>query len=219
MNKKKKIIFIAIVLLLFLTILTGVLCWTKFGAKEKNEISVSIGSTSRTNKFYHELMEKQSYRFTILDEKNTMNYVKKGNMAYLESIYQGNETKKLIKDGNTYLLVEDSKTYYTYQNNETDLAKIQLQLEITEKSEFIKGHEKIKGKDYNYEEYKGITGFLMKGINDSETQEVKTRFYFNDNKLEYIKTIVGEYQETLKVELSDKVDDKLFEIPSDYKQM
>ena len=52
-----------------------------------------------------------------------------------------------------------------------------------------------------------------------EDQEVKTRFYFDGDKLVYIKTIIGDKQELLKVDISDNVDNNLFEIPSDYKEV
>ncbi len=50
-------------------------------------------------------------------------------------------------------------------------------------------------------------------------KEGKTRFYFDGDKLVYIKTIIGDKQEVLKVDLSYNVDSKLFEIPSDYQEM
>ena len=52
-----------------------------------------------------------------------------------------------------------------------------------------------------------------------EDQEVKTRFYFDGDKLVYIKKIIGDKQELLKVDISDNVDNNLFEIPSDYKEV
>lgn len=53
----------------------------------------------------------------------------------------------------------------------------------------------------------------------SQGQEVKTRFYFDNNNLVYIKTIIGNKQEIFKVNISYDVDSKLFEIPSDYKEI
>ncbi len=44
----------------------------------------------------------------------------------------------------------------------------------------------------------------------------KTRLYFQGDKLVYIKTIAGDKQELLKVENTYKVDNQLFNIPSDY---
>ena len=82
-----------------------------------------------------------------------------------------------------------------------------------------KGKEKIENKTYTYEEYNTVTKFVMMDNSENEGQEIKTKFYFDGNKLEYIKTIVGNKQELLKVDISDDVDNNLFEIPSEYKEM
>ena len=53
-------------------------------------------------------------------------------------------------------------------------------------------------------------------ININDTN-VKTRFYFDSkNNLTYIKTILDNKQELLKVTLEKDVKDSIFEIPSDY---
>lgn len=218
MDKKKKIILIVVIIILTLAIMAGVVWWIGFKSKEREK--TFSAETSKTNQLYTELTEKQAYSFcTELDEKNTSYYAKRDNMAYIDSIYQGNQSKIVIKEGNTYLLAEDQKAYYTYQNNEVDLKKIELQLESIKEAEYIKGKEKINGKQYDYEEYEGITEFLIKNIENIEEQATKTRFYFEGDKLVYIKTTVGDYEEILKVKISYDVDNKLFEIPSEYKQV
>lgn len=178
------------------------------------------GSTSKVKQLYSELAEKPSYRFkTTLDDKNEIFYAKKENKAYINTIYQGKKTKFIIKEGNTYFLVDDSKEYYTYHNNEIDLEKIVLQLETIKENQYIQGKEKIEGKEYQYEEYEAVAEFLMKEITTTEKETAKTRFYFIGNQLAYIKTMVGDYQETLKVEISNQVEDKWFEIPPEYKEV
>ena len=83
--------------------------------------------------------------------------------------------------------------------------------------EFTTGIEKVKGQKYYYEEFKGATMFVMASTLDGNEEEVKTRFYFdNDNNLVYIQTINGSYQELLKINLQKEVDDSIFEIPSHY---
>ena len=65
-----------------------------------------------------------------------------------------------------------------------------------------------------------ITSFTMMDVSEiGADKEGKTRFYFDGDKLVYIKTIIGDKQEVLKVDLSYNVDSKLFEIPSDYQEM
>lgn len=214
MDKKKKIIGISIIAIVIIAII-AVAIWY-FVANQNTS-----ADTSRVNQLYETLVAKTSYGFkTILDDNNQNYYAKENNQAYTDTIYDGNESKFIIKDGNSYLLMENSKIYYTYRNNETNLKKIELALESVKDMDYEKGEEKIDNKKYQYEEYATITSFTMKDTTEvAESAEVKTRFYFKGNQLVYIKTIIGDEQELLKVEISDKVDSRLFEIPSDYKGM
>ena len=212
MSKKKKIIIISIVAVIVLAIIIGLICF--FVAKNSGE-----NKMSKVQKLYDNLKNKTSYSFTTtLDENNKLYYAKLDGKAYTDTVYQGNESKFIIKDGNSYLLADDIKGYYTYTNNEVDLNKIELALEEIKDESYVEGTEKVDNKNYSYEEYNGITGLSI-GMTEEEGKEIKTRFYFKGNKLEYIKTIDGDKQELLKVETSDKVDSNLFEIPSDYKEM
>ncbi len=212
MSKKKKIILItAIIILVFAMIMGGIFWITHKNKMESNE------SNSKINKLYSELEQKKTFSFAMtLDNENKIYYAKKDNKAYIETIYQGERSKFIIKDGNSYLLMEDEKIYYTYQNNQTDLERIMFALAEIKDKKFIEGKEKIDGKEYKYNEYEGTTGFVINNVPTVESETTKTRFYFNKDKLSYIKTIMGEYQELLKIEILYKVDDKLFEIPSDY---
>ena len=212
-GKKKKIVLniaIVFIMLIIIAVLIG-----KFVLKENNKEEVP-----RLNQLYEFLNSKDSYSFiTTLDNKNKMYYATQENKAYINTIYKGTESELIIKDGNTYLILDDMKTYYTYKNNETDLNKIQTELKIIKDLEHETGTEKIDNKTYKYEEYKVLTSFAMMDIsNFEENQETKTRFYFEGNNLVYIKTIIGEKQELLKVEVSDDIDNKIFEIPSNYKE-
>lgn len=215
---KKKIILIVIITILAVLAITGGIIWFVFNNQNQSEREQQR-ETLKIDKLYTELQEKQAYQMTLkLDDENEIFYVKKDQKAYIDTKYQGQNSKFIIKDGNSYLLLDDQKVYYTYQNNETDLGKIESPLEMAKNSECQKGKEKINKKEYQYEEYEGITDFLMKDIETQAEQTVKTRFYFNGNKLAYIKTIVGNYEETLKVDISYAIDEKLLEIPADYKE-
>lgn len=49
-------------------------------------------------KLYEELKSKESYSFiTTLDNNNKMYYAKQQNKAYIETIYDGSESKFIIK--------------------------------------------------------------------------------------------------------------------------
>jgi len=217
MNQKKKIIII-ITIIIAIIIISGVIFWLYYSGKiGKSSLE---GGNSKIAKLYTELKEKQEYSFTTtLNNENKIFYAKKDNIAYTKTIYQGNESKYIIKDGNSYLIKDQEKVYYTYYNNESDLEKIALQLSEIKENKYTEGKEKIEGKPYNYEEYEIATDFLMKDIEYEKLEKAKTRFYFSGNKLIYIKTIVEEYQEILNLYISNKKEEKLFEIPTNYKEM
>lgn len=217
MSNNKKTIVITVTILIALAIIIGIIWWLN---RETTGNTILEGGNSKVTKLYSQLTEKQTFSFTTtLDEQNIVFYAKKDNMAYLNTKYQGEESKFIVKDGNSYLLREDEKIYYFYQNNETDLDKITLQLESVKDKPYTEGKEKIENKNYKYEEYEGVTGFLIKDINTENEHTLKTRFYFNGDQLVYIKTIIGNYQEIVKVDLSYEVNNNLFEVPSDYKEV
>ena len=147
-------------------------------------------------------------------------YAKSVDSAYIDTIYDGEESKFVIKDGNSYLLNDKNKIYYTYQNNEMELNKVIEQLEEIKDTELVEGIENIEDKEYNYEEYSGFTSFAFKLSDEGDAENIKTRFYFDGDNLVYIKTITNNTQELLKVEISyENIDKNLFEIPSDYREM
>lgn len=179
-----------------------------------------VSDNIKTKQFYQNLTNKNSYNFTItLDESNKMQYAKSNNMAYIDTIQQGIETKFIIKDGNSYLVDDEEKINYKYQNNETDLNKIEDELEQLNNLQATVGKEKIENKKYEYEEYNIRTSLIFKE-DIEEDADIKTRFYYDDNNnLVYIRTIIGEYKETAKVDISNEVNSQLFEIPSDYEEI
>lgn len=213
MDKKKKIILVTVIAILVLLVVAGIICYVV----SNNNNSNAQGQSNNSNIFslYNELQQKSGYSVSLSkDENNKMYFVKKDNETYIDTIYNGVESKYIIKDGNTYLLMDDSKTYYTYSNNQIDLNKITNTLNTIKDLEYQKGKEEVNGKNYNYEEYEALTDFALEDF--SNDRNIRTRFYFDNNDLVYIKTISDEKEELLSFELSDGVDDNLFEIPSDY---
>ena len=221
MNKNKKIILtVVIIIVVILIVIGGIFCFVKIN--NKNE-KVFNGDESAISNLYTQLENKDKYSFDItLDDKNKVYYAKSGDRAYIESLKQGNKSKSIIKDGNSYLLLDSRKIYYTYQNNESDINKILIDLEEIKDSSYEEGKETIENKKYKYEEYDGVTNFFLESIEENvesdEEENIKTRFYFNNGKLVYIKTIIDDDEELLKVSMSDDVEDNLFEIPADYKE-
>lgn len=214
MDKKKMIIFLVIAVVI-VAIIIGVICFFAFGNKNSNENPVN-----KISKLYENLKAKETYSFTaILDDNNKELYAKGNNAAYTESVYDGNVSKYVIKDGNSYLIVDEANEYYTYANNETDLNKVEKILANLSGLEFTTGEEKVNNKKYQYMEYGQATDFtMMSSAQIASSGDVKTRFYFSGDKLAYIKTIVGEKEELLKVDISDKVNSSLFEIPANYEE-
>lgn len=213
-KNKKKIVLISGIAIIVVILIAGLIWY--FVSKEKGEEDIL-----RLNQLYETLQSKNSYSFTTtLNDNNKMYYATLENKAYIDTTYKGTESKFIIRDGNSYLIMDDAKTYYTYNNNETDLNKIEIELETIKDMEHENGKEKVENKTYSYEEYKTITSFTMMDVSEiGADKEGKTRFYFDGDKLVYIKTIIGDKQEVLKVDLSYNVDSKLFEIPSDYQEM
>ena len=171
----------------------------------------------KIKKLYESLKQKEQYSFeAISDKDNKVYFERTTDKSYLDETIDGKETKMIVKDGNTYLLVDEDKAYYTYRNNNSNLNQIEEFLEEIKDSEYEVGKEKINNKTYTYIEIPKVTKFVT--IKTAGSKNIKTRFYFDGDKLEYIKTMADKKEETIKVTISDKIDNSLFEIPKDYKE-
>lgn len=220
MDKRKKVVIISVVSIIVIALIVGLIIFFVNRNNNGEEGTTIASNSSKIAKLYEDLSKEQSFSFTTtLDDNNKETYAKNDNTAYTDTIYDGEESKFIIRDGNSYLLRDSDKIYYTYQNNEVNLNKILEQLNEIKDTELIEGKEEVDGKNYNYEEYSGSTNFAIKLTDDNNSEDVKTRFYFDGNDMVYIKTIIGNNQELLSVEISNDVDSSLFEIPEDYRGM
>lgn len=218
MSKKKKIIIISVISIILFALIIGIAIFLI--NRHNNEESQSYSGDTRIARLYDRLNKEKMFSVTTtIDDNNKEIYAKSSDVAYIDTIYEGEESKFVIKDGNSYLLNDENKIYYTYQNNEIDLNRVIEQLEEVKGTELVEGTENIEGKEYNYEEYSGFTSFAFKLSDEVDTENMKTRFYFDGDNLVYIKTITSNTQELLKIEISDDVDKSLFKIPSDYREM
>ena len=219
MSKKKKIIIISVISVIVLAIIiaTVIFLINRNNSKENQTYS---GDT-KIARLYDRLNKEKMFSFTTtIDDNNKEIYAKSSDVAFVDTIYEGEESKFVIKDGNSYLLNDENKIYYAYKNNEMELNKVIEQLEEIKDTELVEGTENIEDKEYNYEEYSGFTSFAFKLSDEGDTENIKTRFYFDGDNLAYIKTITNNIQELLKVEISyENIDKNLFEIPSDYREM
>ena len=216
MDKKKKIAIISVITILILLIIIGGIVWYFIANNKTNSDSNNQGK-SEINKLYETLKTTSIFSFElILDDENHKYYAKSNNMACIETTSNDEETKYIVKNGNTYFLVDDTKTYYTYSNNQANLNMVTKGLERFKDLDYEIGKEKINNKNYYYEEYTRLTAFAM-GDFTEDSEDVKTRFYFDDDELVYIKTIEEDKEELLEVNISYNVNQNSFQIPSDYK--
>lgn len=141
---------------------------------------------------------------------------KKDEKISIDMYFQDEHTTTLAKDGYTYFIMHNNQEYSEYEG-EASQEMLANQLQETENKSYINGRESINGKTYYYEEYEGISSFLMSTSIYLDNENYKTRFYYEGNKLVYIKNIIDEKnEELLKTEISYNVEDSIFEIPTNY---
>ena len=213
MSKKKKIIIISICAIIAIVIL-GMSIY--FATKKVEEVSNEI----KLSKLYEKMMQNETYSINFkLNDDNQYTVSRKGDVANVDTYSNGTHTTDIVRDGNTYLLMYSTQKYYTYENNASELNELPNQLnEIAQSQEPTKGEEEINGEKYKYEEYKGVSYFLIDFENELSEEETNTRFYFDGDDLKYIRTIMGDDSELIQVDASFTVDNSLFEIPDGFEE-
>lgn len=183
---------------------------------------------SKLSKVYEKMTNSQVYAFTRYDlgEQHKFITYKKGNKTLIDMYNPEEHSSTLVVNGNTYLIRHEEKEYYVYVNNTLDEDVLMNTLKNIINEQYTTGSEKIYGKKYKYEEYTGVSDFLITAPRDIDENSVKTRFYFKGNELVYLKTIYDAIDEetektthteeiqTIKIEYN--VEDSIFEIPRDY---
>lgn len=213
MDKKQKIFIISVCVIVAI-IIVGLIVYLLTTNQEENV------TKNRLANMYEKMMQNETYSITFqLNDNNKYTVSRKGDTANIDTYNDGSHTTNIVKDGNTYLLMYNTKRYYTYQNNVTGLGEISNQLnEIIQSQEPEKGQEEVNGKNYRYEEYKGVSDFLMNTDDGISEEDTNTRFYFDGDDLKYIRTIMGDKSELISVDISYDVNDSVFEIPSDFQE-
>lgn len=207
---KKKTLIITIVSIVVALIVIGLLVY--FLAIRNND------KVSKIEKTYNELSEAENYTFIRkIDDENQVTNIKKGDRAYKEEISQGIKSGLTYYDGNTYFMNDSTKQYFEYQNNDYIYTEIVNNFLRAKDLEYTEGKEEINGKKYNYEEVSGYQDFLVdQSIYAQDITQAKTRFYYKGNDLKYIKTIIGDKEELLEINIEYKADSGVYEVPSDY---
>lgn len=217
MNKKVSIPIVPIILGIIVVIIVIVVL-----------VRVTGNDASKLLKMYNKMIENQTYCFTRYDfeEKNKLITYRKSDKTLIDMYNSGEHLSTLVLEGDTYLIFHENKEYYVYPNNNLDEEILTESLKEIVELEYTEGKEKIYGKTYKYEEYNGVSEFLITPENNMDVESIKTRFYFKGNELVYLKTIynvvnneTGETKQTEElqtVKIEYQVEDSVFEIPSDY---
>lgn len=185
-------------------------------------VFILLGNKSnRVLTLYDRLFKNEKYTFSIEGKGEFDQYklvMLKNGLNFCIDMYNGEEhTSTLVKDGYIYYLMHKEQEYYTSINNGNDeeLNIIENAFDSIKDKDYIKGKENIDGIEYYYEEYIDVPDFLI-NITVMEDDELKTRFYFEGNKIKYIKNIVENNEELLKVECYFDANSQSFEIPQNY---
>lgn len=207
MKKKKlrKLLILLITVISLLIVITLII--------NKN----SIGNT-KLSALYNELTETQTYLFEMeRNDENKVIIAKKDNKTMIDQYSEYSHLTILVEGDKTYLVLHDKEEYLVYGQDNVEQNILPDGIKEIKDKPFTTGTEKIQGKKYYYEEYPGSTIFTISNTLDVDGEDIKTRFFFDNNdNLVYIKTMTANDQELLKVKVEKEVDDSIFEIPSNY---
>ena len=216
-NKLKKTMIIIGIIILVVVII-GVIIFTLSSKNKTNKTEQTESVEIQKN--YEKIANSKEMTFTItLDENNKETIVIKDGQAYKETTRNGVTYKYIVKGNDTYFVDDSNKTYYTYKNNTEISTEIQQKLSKLKEMSSNTGKEKINGKNYQYEEFEKYQDFLINNkIAVTDLTKAKTRIYYDNDKIVYIKTIAGDEEQQLKVDISyGTVKNDYFNIPSEYK--
>ena len=213
---KKPMIIIGIIILV--VVIIGVII---FALSSKNKTNKTEQTESvEIQKNYEKIANSKEMTFTItLDENNKETIVIKDGQAYKETTRNGVTYKYIVKGNDTYFVDDSNKTYYTYKNNTEISTEIQQKLSKLKEMSSNTRKEKVKGKNYQYDEFEKYQDFLINNkIAATDLTKAKTTIYYDNDKIVYMKTIAGDEEELLKVDISyGTVKNDYFNIPSEYK--
>lgn len=217
MNKKKTIL-ITIITIIIIVAIVGIIIL--INNQTKTPTNNEQNEETKTSQLYEKISNAKEMTFTqTLDDNNKIFIALKNNNGYKEVTTDGRTKKYILKDNNTYYLDEKDKKYYVYQNNDTILTEIKEKFEVLKDiTEISRGKERINGKNYEYEEISKCQEFLFSSeLSVNNLEYAKTRLYYDDDQLVYIKTIVGDNEEIIKIDISyDNINNDYFNIPEDY---
>lgn len=211
MSKKtfSKIFFIVITLILVVAIIFAI-----FFNSKKN----------LSKKMYKDICNKAFYTFSMEEISNEIEYKliisRKENSICIDSKSNDEHTSTLVNEQESYYINHNMQEYYTYDISRIDADILKNDLKGIENQDYKCGYEKIENINYYYEEYEGIGAFILLSDYNIGENSSKTRFYFKNKKIIYIKTIIENVnEELLKIDFSENIDENLFKIPENYAEM
>lgn len=212
MSKKSMILFSLIIIIL---IIIALVCIFK---KEKKDKVLNM---------YDKIRNSQNFTFTMEEKSDEIDYkvvmAQRGTDVCIDMFSSDEHTTTLVYQNEAYFIMHEKQEYYNYEDEEIESNIVLSGLHNMTKKEYTSGREEIQGKSYYYEEFDNETTDFIIYANTNETSKVKTRFYFDNDKIVYIKNIVMSedfsQEELIKVDLKYDVDEGLFEIPSDYAEV
>lgn len=212
MDRSKKIIIFAGIIFI-LIIIACILIFQE----NKNDRLLNIYKKISTNKIYTFSMEEVdseiNYKITVSQKNEDIN---------IDTQSKEQHTSTLVLKGHVYVILHDMQEYYTVDSSDIEADIIISGLKEMSSKEYKNGKEEILGKMYYFEEYEGISNFLLL-LRDTEESHISTKFYFDNNKLVYIKNIIIQDEvkdeELLKINLDYKAEESLFQIPDEYAEM
>lgn len=220
MNKNKKIMILICIVLVISTITITILVINRANDSK----SGNLDSNTKLDKIYTKLEKNENYALSLtLDDNNKINAYIIGENARIETYENGEEQITIVKDGNTYLVKPEEEKCYIFKNNTEGLLTAQSRIEAIKDAQksgtkVKEGEETIDNKSYKYEEYKGVSSFLINTNEAVDDSQVKTKFYYDGDNIAYVKTTDDkEINQLLKVKLEIAKKSKIdIEIPENY---
>lgn len=215
-SKKVKMILILVAVIIILTILMFAL------GSSPSDLTINM---------YKKINNSQNYTITLKGREDdeysyTISIAQRGTDISIDMISKSDDeeqhTTTLLEDENVYTIMHNDKEYETMSSKDIEADILIPEMKDIDEKTYQKGKEKVNGKTYYYEEYKGISTFLM--LIDADNEEnVKTRFYYDGDKLVYIKNMIDQdgekLEELIQAECNYEVNENLFEIPEDYAEV
>ena len=212
MSKKSIILFSLIIVIL---IIIALVCIFK---KEKKD---------RVYNMYDKIKNSQNFTFSMEEQADDIDYkvimAQRGTDVSIDMFSTDEHTTTLVLQNEAYYIMHNRQEYFNYIDEEIDSDIVLSGLYNVTKKDYISGREQIEGKSYYYEEFDNETTDFIIYADINETSKVKTRFYFDDDQIVFIKNIVTSedlnQEELIKADLQYDIDQKLFEIPDDYAEV